>query len=61
MSDFYTAYDSLMCPQQKCLIHLIRDMSQAILEHPFVGEPQSMFERFGNRPQTFGDLRLVRA
>ena len=31
VSDFYAAYDSLSCPQQKCLIHLIRDMNQEIL------------------------------
>ena len=24
VTDFYTAYDSINCPQQKCLIHLIR-------------------------------------
>jgi Transposase IS66 family len=24
VSDFYAAYDSIHCPQQKCLIHLIR-------------------------------------
>jgi hypothetical protein len=29
VSDFYTAYDSLACPQQKCLIHLIRDFAAA--------------------------------
>ena len=29
VSDFYAAYDSLPCPQQKCLIHLIRDMNQS--------------------------------
>ena len=26
MSDFYAAYDGIRCPQQKCLIHLIRDL-----------------------------------
>jgi predicted RecB family nuclease len=28
VSDFYAAYDSINCPQQKCLIHLMRDMNQ---------------------------------
>ena len=32
VSDFYTAYDSLDCPQQKCLIHLIRDLNDDMLE-----------------------------
>ena len=35
VSDFYTAYDSIDCPQQKCLIHVIRDLNDAILKHPF--------------------------
>jgi predicted RecB family nuclease len=35
VSDFYTAYDSLDCPQQKCLIHLMRDLNDSILNNPF--------------------------
>ena len=31
VSDFYSAYDSIPCLQQKCLIHLIRDMNQELL------------------------------
>jgi len=31
VSDFYAAYDALPCPQQKCLIHLLRDMNQELL------------------------------
>jgi hypothetical protein len=27
VSDFYAAYDSIACSQQKCLIHLIRDLN----------------------------------
>jgi hypothetical protein len=27
VSDFYTGYDSLECKQQKCLVHLIRDLN----------------------------------
>ncbi|NCQ03402.1 MAG: transposase, partial [Cyanobacteria bacterium] len=27
VSDFYAAYNSITCPQQKCLIHLIRDLN----------------------------------
>src|SRR5262249_23179638 len=27
VSDFYSAYDAVECPQQKCLIHLIRDLN----------------------------------
>jgi len=35
ISDFYVAYDSLPCRQQKCLIHLIRDINEDILKNPF--------------------------
>jgi transposase len=35
VSDFYAAYDSIDCPQQKCLIHLIRDLNEELLKHPF--------------------------
>jgi predicted RecB family nuclease len=47
VSDFYAAYDGVDCPQQKCLIHLIRDLNQMLLAHPFDGEVQSETERFG--------------
>jgi len=33
VSDFYAAYDSLPCPQQKCLLHLTRDLNDAVLAH----------------------------
>jgi hypothetical protein len=35
VSDFYSAYDSLMCAQQKCLIHLIRDLNDDLFKNPF--------------------------
>jgi predicted RecB family nuclease len=35
ISDFYSAYDSLPCAQQKCLIHLIRDLNTEILNQPY--------------------------
>lgn len=35
VSDFYTAYDSLDCPQQKCLIHLLRDLNEDVLKNPY--------------------------
>jgi predicted RecB family nuclease len=47
VSDFYAAYDSLGCPQQKCLIHLMRDMNQALLDSPFDEELQSITGPFG--------------
>ena len=47
VSDFYAAYDALGCPQQKCLIHLIRDINQDIIAHPYDAEVQAVTERFG--------------
>jgi predicted RecB family nuclease len=35
VSDFYAAYDSLNCAQQKCLIHLIRDLNEDVYKEPF--------------------------
>jgi len=35
VSDFYAAYDALNCPQQKCLIHFIRDLNDDLLKHPY--------------------------
>ena len=35
VSDFYTVYDSLNCAQQKCLIHLIRDLNEDLYKEPF--------------------------
>lgn len=47
VSDFYTAYDSFECPQQKCLIHLIRDVNQDLLNNPYDQELQLITEPFG--------------
>jgi Transposase IS66 family len=35
VTDFYAAYDAVECPQQKCLIHLIRDLNDELLKHPY--------------------------
>jgi len=47
VSDFYAAYDGLDCTQQRCLIHLIRDMNRAILDNPFDQDLQSITAPFG--------------
>ena len=47
VSDFYAAYDAIDCPQQKCLIHLIRDINQELLRHPYDEELQSITRPFG--------------
>jgi hypothetical protein len=47
VTDFYSAYDGLPCLQQRCLLHLMRDMNRAILDNPFDQELQSITEPFG--------------
>jgi hypothetical protein len=47
VSDFYAAYDSLPCSQQKCLIHLIRDFNHDILGNPFDEEVKTLAGKFG--------------
>jgi transposase len=47
VSDFYSAYDSFACRQQKCLIHLIRDLNDAALEEPFNEELREIVRGFG--------------
>jgi hypothetical protein len=46
VSDFYPAYDSIDCVQQKCLIHLIRDLNDDLLKHPFDEEFKSLTQAF---------------
>lgn len=46
VSDFYSAYDSINCPQQKCLIHLIRDMNNDLKKNPFDNEYKKLLEQF---------------
>jgi hypothetical protein len=46
VSDFYAAYDSVPCPQQKCLIHLIRDLNDDLLENPFDLDLKQIAARF---------------
>src|SRR5437667_2480558 len=47
VSDFYAAYDAIDCPQQKCLIHLMRDMNQDLLVNPYDEEMKSLTGPFG--------------
>jgi len=48
VSDFYTAYNSLDCPQQKCLIHLIRDFNDDLLKEPFNKEIKDIASEFAS-------------
>lgn len=46
VSDFYAAYESINCPQQKCLIHLIRDLNGDLLKQPFNTELSELVRDF---------------
>lgn len=46
VSDFYSAYDSIACAQQKCLVHLIRDLNEDVLKEPFNEEMKTLVHEF---------------
>ena len=46
VSDFFTAYDSLKCGQQKCLVHLMRDINDDLLKNPYDQEMRTVAEPF---------------
>jgi hypothetical protein len=52
VSDFFGAYDSLPCEQQKCLVHLVRDMNHDLLSSPFDDEFKSLVAEFGQLLRT---------
>ena len=41
ISDFFAGYDAVDCCQQKCLVHLIRDINDALHKFPFDLELQN--------------------
>ena len=47
ISDFYSAYDSLPCEQQKCLVHLIRDLNHDLQHNPYDEEYKTLAGEFG--------------
>ena len=46
VSDFYSAYDSISCAQQKCLVHLIRDLNEDVLKESFNEEMKALVHEF---------------
>jgi len=46
VSDFYAAYDSVTCRQQKCHLHLMRDINEDLLHHPFDEELKELARRY---------------
>lgn len=45
ISDFYGGYDSMPCRQQKCLVHLIRDLNDDLWKNPFLEEYELLVTR----------------
>ena len=52
ISDFYAAYDSLPCEQQKCLVHFVRDIDEDLLRNPLDTELKGMAQEFGSLLRT---------
>ena len=48
VTDFYSGYDFLKCLQQKCLVHLVRDLNEDVLKNPFDQELVSIAQGLGS-------------
>jgi Transposase IS66 family len=46
VSDFYAAYDVMNCSQQKCLIHLMRELNNDLRKYPFNEELKELVQYF---------------
>jgi predicted RecB family nuclease len=46
VSDFFTGYDTLKFPQQKCVIHLLRDINEDLMRSPFDQELRAVVQPF---------------
>jgi hypothetical protein len=47
LSDFYAGYDGFQCEQQRCLIHLIRDLNDLLFKSPFDKNLKEFVIQFG--------------
>ena len=52
VSDFYRGYNSLPCRQQKCLVHLIRDLNGDFHKNQLNSELRNIVNRFGSLLRT---------
>jgi predicted RecB family nuclease len=46
VSDFFSGYDALPCEQQKCLVHLIRDLNAELKANPYDEEFKALVAAF---------------
>jgi hypothetical protein len=57
VSDFYAGYDSCACRQQKCLVHLIRDLNDNLWKNLFLPEYEVFVSRVRDLlVSIFGDV-----
>ena len=47
VSDFYAGYDSFPVEQQRCLVHMIRDLNDSLFKNPFDKELKEFVVQFG--------------
>ena len=47
VSDFFPVYESIECEQQRCLVHLIRDLNDDLFKNPFDIEYKTFVQSFG--------------
>lgn len=48
ISDFYGGYDGALCRQQKCLVHLIRDLNNDLWNNPYDHEFEAFVTQVSN-------------
>jgi predicted RecB family nuclease len=48
VSDFYAVYDAINCSQQKCLIHLMRDINDDLYRHPYDEDLRNIATEYAN-------------
>ena len=48
VSDFFLGYDSLECPQQKCIVHLMRDFNDGLLSDPLDQGLKELGQKFAS-------------
>jgi hypothetical protein len=46
VTDFYPGYDAINCAQQKCLIHLMRDLNNDLMRDPYNVELKDLVQEF---------------
>ncbi len=47
VSDFFPVYESIECEQQRCLVHLIRDLNDDLFKNQFDLEYKAFVQKFG--------------